>query len=234
MMDCHPASTPLEASEKLDKSMVSSTSEEQDEMKNTPYKEAVGCVLYLSRATRPDISYAVNVVSQFCHNPGKKHWTAVKRIFRYLKGITESRLCYRRDGNADIVGYTDADRGGDLDTRRSTTGYVFVLQSGAISWSVKKQPTFALSSCEAELMALAKTVQEALWWRNLLWMICGATELKVYCDNQSALCLAKNGAYNPWTIDVQYINTKHQAADGFTKPLTTKISDQKILIGILN
>lgn len=104
---------------------------------------------YLAQATRPDISYAVHAVSQFSSNPGRRHWEAVKRIFRCLKSTTPNSLRYTKDGHSEVIGYTDADWGGDADTRKSTAGYVFMLQNGAISWNVKKQPTVALSSCEA-------------------------------------------------------------------------------------
>lgn len=251
LANSHPVSTPFEPSERLDKSMAPKSEEEIEEMKKVPYKEAVGCLQYISQATRPDISYAVNAVSQFSSNPGQKHWAAVKRIFRYLKGTINNKLSFNKKGNDEIIGFTDADWGGDMDTRRSTTGYVFMLQGGAISWNVKRQPTVALSSCEAEYMALSRTIQEAFWWRNMLKQIFGERQIKIFCDNQSAIAIAKNGSYNPRTkhvdirfhfvhdaiengsVVINYVNTKDQAADGFTKPLVQSgVSTMKRIIGI--
>ncbi|KXJ62343.1 hypothetical protein RP20_CCG020162 [Aedes albopictus] len=251
LTDCHPVSTPFESSERLDKSMTPKSQDEIEEMKKVPYKEAVGCLQYIAQATRPDISFAVNAVSQFSSNPGRKHWEAVKRILRYLKGTINNRLLFNKRGNGEIIGYTDADWGGDVDSRRSTTGYVFMFQGGAISWNVKRQPTVALSSCEAEYMALSRTIQEALWWRNMLKQIFGETQIKIFCDNQSAISIAKNGSYNPRTkhvdiryhfvhdaidsgsVAINYVNTKDQAADGFTKPLVQSgVTNMKRIIGI--
>lgn len=251
MANCHAVATPFEPSLRLDKSMCPNTKEEEEEMKNVPYKEAIGSLTYLSQVTRPDISYAVNAVSQYSSNPGRKHWEAVKRIFRYLRGTAGDRLRYTKDGSPDIAGYTDADWGGDVDTRKSTTGYVFTMQGGAISWNVKRQPTVALSSCEAEFMAMSRTIQEALWWQSMLEQIFGKQEMDILCDNQSAICVAKNGSYNPRTkhvdiryhfvhdslyngmIELKYVNTKQQAADGFTKPLAPpNLKAMKQQIGI--
>ncbi|XP_065075013.1 uncharacterized protein LOC135698808 [Ochlerotatus camptorhynchus] len=211
-----------------------------EEMKSVPYKEAVGCLSFAAQVTRPDIAFAVNVVSQYSANPGRPHWEAVKRIIRYLKGTITKKLEYSTSGPADIVGYSDADWGGDADDRKSTTGYVFMMQGGAISWNVKKQPTVALSSCEAEYMAMSRTIQEAMWWSNLQSQFCEAKPISVCCDNQSAISIANNGSYNPRTkhvsiryhfvhdslqhgvVQLSYTSTTEQPADGFTKPMTVQ------------
>lgn len=201
--------------------------------------------------TRPDISYAVNQVSQFNSNPGRTHWNAVKRIMQYLRGTSGKRLSYSKDRCAELVGYTDADWGGDTDTRRSTTGYVFTFMGGAVSWNVKRQPTVALSSCEAEYIALSRTIQEVLWWYYFQTEIFGEHRIQVKCDNQSAICVARNQGYNPRTkhldiryhfvkdvlengiVELDYVNTKDQPADGFTKPLMTqKLDHFAKLIGL--
>lgn len=164
----------------------------------------------------------------------------MKRIIRYLKGTTTKKLEYSASAPAEIVGYSDADWGGDVDDRKSMTGYVFLMQGGAISWNVKKQPTVALSSCEAEYMAMSRTIQEAMWWRNLQSQFFEARPISVRCDNQSAISIANNGAYNPRTkhvsiryhfvhdslhqgiVKLNYISTTEQPADGFTKPMTVQ------------
>ncbi|XP_055603735.1 uncharacterized protein LOC129751963 [Uranotaenia lowii] len=244
MADAKPVSIPADPSVRLGKSMGPNGPEEEAEMKKVPFKEAVGCLSFTAQVTRPDISYAVNAVSQFCSNPGRQHWEAVKKIIRYLKGTTTNKLEYSKRGSSELVGFSDADWGGDPDNRRSTTGYVFTMQGGAISWNVKKQPTVALSSCEAEYMALSRTIQEAMWWTNLRSQIFEEEPVLIHCDNQGAISIAGNGAYNPRTkhvsiryhfvheslkegaVKVKYIPTTDQPADGFTKPLAVQKQQQ--------
>ena len=133
------------------------------------YQSAVGSLLYLSIATRPDITYAVSNVAKFCAKPTKQHWVAVKRIFRYLRGTQTHGLLYSKsDSDKRCVGFSDADWGGDLDDRKSTSGYVFRIGGTAISWRSKKQPCVALSTAEAEYIALASATQESLWLQQLL------------------------------------------------------------------
>ncbi|XP_042973079.1 secreted RxLR effector protein 161-like [Carya illinoinensis] len=117
--------------------------------------------------TRPDICYTVGLVSRFQSNPGLAHWKAVKRIMRYLKG-TADYVLYYQGLDLQLKGYSDADWGSDLDERKSTTGYVFLLNNGAITWSSKKQPCIALSTMEAEYIACSVAVQETVWLRRFL------------------------------------------------------------------
>lgn len=237
MTNCKPVNTPMNVSEKLTKAMCPATVEETEAMKNIPYREAVGCLMYLAQSTRPDICYAVNVLSRFNSSPAVSHWNAVKQLMRYLRGTSQYRLVYHRDGNSSIQGFTDADWTADHDDRKSITGYVFTAQGGAISWSSKRQQTVALSTCEAEYMALSAAVQEALWWKRLRGLFEDEMELVIHCDNQSAIAVAKNGGYHPRTkhidirhhfirdalergdINVTYVSTDQQTADGLTKPL---------------
>ncbi|XP_055633344.1 uncharacterized protein LOC129773723 [Toxorhynchites rutilus septentrionalis] len=243
MVNCNPVSTPAEASVKLDKSMSPATQEKMREIKEIPYQEAVGCLTYLAQATRPDISFAVNHISQFNANPGRSHWNAVKRIMRYLRGTRSQRLTYSKQNSTGLVGFTDADWGGEPDSRKSTTGYVFTFMGGAVSWNVKRQPTVALSSCEAEYIALSLTVQLQIF---------GMHQIPIRCDNKSAICIAQNQGYNPRTkhldiryhfvrdvldqgvVELGYVNTKQQPADGFTKALAIrKLEENKRLIGFV-
>ncbi|XP_062710996.1 uncharacterized protein LOC134289024 [Aedes albopictus] len=133
MANSNAVSTPANASLKLDKTMSPSTPEEVEVIKAVPFKQAVGSLLYAAQATRPDIAYAVNMVSQFCSDPGQWHWEAVKRNLRYLRGTTEARLEYSANGTSQLTGYSDADWGGDVDTRKSTTGYIFMKMGEAVS-----------------------------------------------------------------------------------------------------
>ena len=132
------------------------------------YQSAVGCLLYLATRTRPDIAYAVGNLSKFCTKPTKEHWTAVKRVMRYLKVTIGYGLLYSNECNSECVGYSDADWAGDLTDYKSTSGYVFTFGGAAVSWKSKKQESVALSTAEAEYMALSMAAQEATWMRRLL------------------------------------------------------------------
>ena len=123
--------------------------------------------MYAALGTRPDISYAVQALSQFSSRPGPSHWTAVKRVFRYLKGTRNLAITYGNTSEFSIRGYSDADWGQNRADRRSISGYAFLSAGGIISWSSKKQSTVALSTMEAEYVALAHATKEALWFRSI-------------------------------------------------------------------
>ena len=217
MADCKPIGTPLEPKAQL----VKLSDEEYAlclfEMQAIPYKEAVGSLMYAMVATRADLAYPVSTVSQFMSRPGPKHWQAVKRIMRYLKGTMDMKLCL---GGKDITikGYCDADWGGDHDTRRSTTGYVFFIGEGAVSWNSKRQPTVALSTTEAEYMATTQSAKEAMWLRQLMADV-GCVQEKattIMSDNQGSISLAKNPKYHSKTkhIDIQYHFIREKLEEG--------------------
>lgn len=164
MQDCKPRSTPCE--HKLnytdDSALMSDVSR---------YREAVGCLIYLTVCTRPDLSFVVSKLSQYFTKPTEQHFGTVKHVLRYLRGTSDKKLCYRKcDGNLGIQAYSDANWAGDVNDRRSTTGYCLSLTKDGtlVSWKTKKQPTVALSTCEAEYIALAATIQECLYLMQLL------------------------------------------------------------------
>ena len=139
--------TPVEKGLTLSIDQCPKTDKEKERMSNVPYASAIGSLMYAMLCTRPDICFAVGLVSRYQSNPGLAHWQAVKRIFRYLRGTSDLVLCYQ-NGDLRLTGYTDTDWGGDLDESRSTSGYVFTLGGGAISWCSKKQDCIALSTIE--------------------------------------------------------------------------------------
>ena len=131
-------------------------------MSKVPYASVVGSLMYAMMCTRPDICYAVGLVSRFQSNLGQKHWMTVKRILRYLKGTSDYMLCYQGKKDLRLIGYSDADWGGDVDQCKSTWGYAFLLNDSAILWSSKKQSYVALSTMEAEYVACSATTQDAV------------------------------------------------------------------------
>ena len=158
---CKPVTTPVTPGMKLLKAT------EQSEMVDAAlYQSAVGSLLYLSGWTRLDIAFSVSNVARFCSSPTKEHWTAVKRIFRYLKGTSDYGPNTDNDGT--MIGYSDADWAGDMNDCKSTSGYLFMMSGAAVSWKSRKQTCVALSTAEAEYIALASATQEATWMRQLL------------------------------------------------------------------
>eukprot|EP00731_Ephydatia_muelleri_P016374 Em0009g798a len=161
MEKCKPANTPVTSGTKLLKA-----TDESKRVDCKLYQSAVGCLLYLSGWTRPDIAYSVGNVARFCSDPTEEHWTAVKRIFRYLQGTANYGLEYsKQNGDGNLVGFSDANWAGDPNDRKSTSGYIFVMNGGAISWKSRKQTCVALSTAEAEYVTLASAAQETAWIR---------------------------------------------------------------------
>jgi hypothetical protein len=159
-----------------------------------PYSQLVGSLMYLAVCTRPDISYAVGSLARYMAKPTTVHWQAAKGVLRYLAGTIDYGITYGKTKD-NLLGYCDADYAGDIDTRRSTTGYVFLFNGGAITWQSKRQPTVAASTTEAEYMAAAAAVKEGLWLRKLatdLEMLDGAAAIDIMADNQSAIKLLRN------------------------------------------
>ena len=209
-------------------------------MRDKPYREAVGELTYASLATRPDITFAVQVVSRFLINPGISHWDAVERIFRYLLGTKELWLVYGsgKSGSPGLIGFADAD-GNMAEDRQAISGYAFMLYGGVITWSAKKQEIVTLSTTESEYVAATHAAKEALWLRSLITQIFGAMDgpTTLFSDNQSAIALSKEHRYHARTkhIDIRYhfirwiieegsirliyCPTDNMVADTFTKAL---------------
>ena len=250
-----PVSTPLASHFKLSAQLSPSTNTEREYMLQVPYSNAVGSLMYAMVCTRPDISQAVSIVSRYMHNPGKGHWQAVKWILRYIQKTVDVGLLFKQDNTLGkgVIGYVDSDYAGDLDKRRSTTGYVFTLAGGPISWKSTLQSTVALSTTEAEYMAVTEAVKEAVWLQGMAKTLGLVQEhINVYCDSQSAIHLAKNQVYHARTkhIDVRFhfvreiidegkirlqkIKTADNPADMMTKVVTaTKFEHCLNLINIL-
>jgi hypothetical protein len=191
MTSCRTVSTPLVPNIHLAKATV----EEQDRFNSlgVNYRSAVGALSYLSTATRPDIAFAVSSLSQFLECPGITHWESFIHVLRYLAGTADNALVYKRGNQAPLRGFTDADWGNCLATRRSVTGYLSLLNSHLISWQTKKQPVVSLSSCEAEYRALTDFSCELLWIRQFLDEVGIASAdapTVVHEDNQGCIAVA--------------------------------------------
>lgn len=229
MEDCNPSKTPMEIK----------PVEESAEciVDKKPYRELVGCLMYLMSTTRPDISVAVNYYSRFQSNATEVHWQGLKRILRYIKGTMDMGLFYQKGKDKVLTVYADADWASSND-RKSITGFLIEVYGAVVCWATRKQTTVALSSTEAEYVALASATSEAIWLRNLLQDF-GLTvddPVEIYEDNQSCIHLLKKwehrrlkhidvkynfirDLYSNKVIDVQYVASRDQKADILTKRL---------------
>jgi hypothetical protein len=232
MSDCKPRVAPLDTGLQLSKD-----GEPLDA--STPYNALVGSLLYLAMCTRPDITHAVGMLSRFVSDPRDEHWQAGKSVLRYLSGTQNLGLLYG-DRTQNFRGYTDSDFAGDLAQRKSTGGFVFMYGGAAVAWSSKLQTIVATSTCEAELIAAARAVKEALYFSKLMADLCGQFYPITLCvDNQAAVVLLRNPAAGASSrtkhvdvcyhfarhrvavgdVKVEYISTTHMLADIMTKQL---------------
>ena len=157
-------STPIPQHYKLSSAQSPQSQEEILDMARIPYASVVGSLMFAMICSRPDLAYAISLVSRFMSNPGKEHWNAVKWVLRYLKGTLKHGVMYGYcDTNkVQVEWFVDSDYAGSIDTRKSLTGYVFTMCNGAVSWKSTLQSVVALSTTEAEYMAITEAVKEAL------------------------------------------------------------------------
>ncbi|KAE9565727.1 hypothetical protein PC116_g28540 [Phytophthora cactorum] len=219
MEKSNPVKTPQDPGLKLTKAMCEGGCKHDETMANVPYRNAVGCLMYLMVGTRPDLAAAVGVLSQFAADPCPTHWQALKRVFRYIQGTKTHGIEFQGSCEDGLQGYSDADWAGDIESRRSTSGYAFMMNGGCISWRSKKQRTVALSSTEAEYMALSEATQEAVWLKVFLCELgemANDEAVKIYEDNQGSIALAKNPEFHKRTkhIDIRYHFVREKVEDG--------------------
>ncbi|XP_020270504.1 uncharacterized protein LOC109845645 [Asparagus officinalis] len=249
MMDCNPTQYPMETKLKLGKDS------EGTPVDVTEYRRIIGSLRYLTH-TRPDITYAVGIVSRYMEHPTVLHRQVVKHILRYVKGTMSYGLVYKRGrGNEELVGFTDSDLAGDVDDRRSTGGMAFYLGDSLVTWTSQKQKTVALSSCEAEFMAATAAACQGLWLRSLISEVIGSEPKPVtlFVDNKSAIALMKNPVFHGRSkhidtrfhfirecvergqIKVEFVSTSEQRADILTKALArVKFIEMRELLGVRN
>ncbi|KAL0307710.1 UNVERIFIED_CONTAM: Retrovirus-related Pol polyprotein from transposon TNT 1-94, partial [Sesamum angustifolium] len=166
MSACSSTAAPIVKGDKFGIHQSPQNSLEENQMKNVPYASVVGSLMYVQVCTRPDIAFAVGMLGRYQSNPGIEHWKAAKKVMRYLQGTKDLQLIYKHTENLEVVGYSDSDFAGCLDTRKSTSGYIFLLANGAISWKSTKQTITASSTMEAEFVACYEATSQALWLRH--------------------------------------------------------------------
>ncbi|KAH9687881.1 Integrase catalytic domain-containing protein [Citrus sinensis] len=222
MLNSKPVGTPLAAHFRLSNLQCRKISEEKLEIEDVPYANAVGCLMYAMVLIRPDISHVVSVVSRYMATPGNEHWKAVKWIMRYLSGTLSCGLVYGKNkGSCEgLLGFVDSDYAGDLDRRRSLTGYMFLFNGCLVNWKATLQYVVALSTTEAEYTAATEAVKEALWLQGLMREL-GVKKktVTVYCDSSSALHLCRNPAHHERTkhIDIKFHFIRNEVSKGAVK-----------------
>lgn len=216
MEECNTVSTPMDLSTKLDQE----TTERSEVEQNLPYREIMGCLTYLATSTRPDIAFVASYLSQFNACYGEAHWKAAKRVLRYLKGTKDIGLVYKGDSE-NLRGFVDSDWGNCHIDRRSYSGFVFMLNGCAITWDSRKQRTVALSTCEAEYMALTEGAKEALFLQRFLNEL-GFPDLgnvTIFSDNLGSIKLAENPVFHNRSkhIDIRYHYIRNLLKEGKLK-----------------
>jgi Reverse transcriptase (RNA-dependent DNA polymerase) len=198
MANCEGKSLPMPVGLKLTSSSNPTTEVDKNRMKNVPYRQAVGSIMYLMLCTRPDLAAAVQLASRFGSDPGPSHWSFVKNVLQYIQKTKDLELTLTKQGEMKIEGYTDSDWNSCPDTSRSNSGYVFKLGGAAVNWCSKRQRSVSQSSCEAEYVAASEAAREAMWERALLEELSypQRTPTRVYCDSQSAIHLIKNPVFH--------------------------------------
>jgi hypothetical protein len=232
LSDCNPSETPMESRLKLSKTSSAPL------VDATHYRSIVGSLRYLVNS-RPDLAFSVGYVSRFMEAPTTEHLTAVKRILRYVAGTLHYGCFYKREKEASLVGYSDSDLAGDVDTRKSTSGIFFFLGNNVITWQSQKQKVVALSSCEAEYIAATTAACQGVWLARLLAELKGRkpATINLKIDSQSAIQLSKNPVFHDRSkhidtryhfirdcieenrVTLEFIGTKDQLADILTKAL---------------
>ncbi|RVW80418.1 Retrovirus-related Pol polyprotein from transposon TNT 1-94 [Vitis vinifera] len=241
MHNCKSTKAPIVKGDKFSKAQCPQNDDEREEMKTIPYSSVVGSLMYAQVCTRPDIAFIVGMLGRYLSNLGSQHWKAAKKVLRYLHGTKDLMLTYQRTSLLDVVGFCDADFAGCIDDKKSTTGYIFMMAGGAVSWKSVKQTLTASSTMEAEYVACYEACCHAMWMRNFVSDL-GVVDsisrpLKLFCDNSAAVAFSKNTRSISRSkhidvkfyfvkekvaeslIDIEHMSTKSMLADPLTKGL---------------
>ncbi|GKC26312.1 integrase [Tanacetum coccineum] len=227
MVGCKTVGTPMNVGEKLASNDGTGMADARK------FRSLVGRLIYLTH-TRPDLTYAVGIVSRFMHCPSKQHFGAAKRILRYIAGTTSYGIWYSRKEKFELVGYSDSDWAGEKEDMKSTSGNCFTLGSGVVSWASKKQATVALSSTEAEYVAATKAACQAIWLRRMLsdlnqtqngatTIFCAMTRNRVPHYRTKHIAIKHHFIRElvaERQVELEFCRTDQQLADLFTKSLS--------------
>jgi hypothetical protein len=217
MHKCSPSPAPIVKGDRYGDHQCPKNSYELNQMKAVPYASAVGSLQYATTCTRPDLAYVTGLLGRFQSNPGQEHWKLVKKVLRYLQGTKSLMLTYSKSDSLEVVAYSDSDYAGE--ERKSTSGYVFTLAGGAISWKSCKQTVTASSTMYAEFVACYEASGQVNWLKKFLPGLKVVDSihrpLKLYCDNYPAVQYAHNNRSSGAAkhIDIKYYVVKDRVRD---------------------
>jgi hypothetical protein len=245
MHACNPTPAPIGKSDNYGSFQSPRNQYEIVQMKLVPYASAVGRLMYAQVCTRPDLAFVTKMLGRYQKNPGVSHWNGIKKDLRYIQGTKGLMLTYERLDSLEIVGYSDSDFTGCLDTDRSTSSYVFKLAGGAILWSSSKQTVMTSSMMYVEFVAYYEAVGQAMWLKKFVpgLSVVDSIErpLKLCCDNEPTILYADNNKktkaakhinirfyvvkekIQDQTISLEHISTKKMIADPLTKGLPPSV-----------
>ncbi|KAH9735468.1 Integrase catalytic domain-containing protein [Citrus sinensis] len=244
-MSCAPGKAPISKGDKISKSQCPDNDVDKARMQIVPYASVVGSLMHAQVCTHPDIAFPVGVLGRYLSNPGYEHWKAAKKVLRYLQATKDFVLTYQQSDYLNIVGYSDANFTGCLEDKKSTSGYIFMMAGGAISWKSVKQTLIASSTMEAEYVVCFEATRQALWMQNFIigldCILAVPRPLKIYCDNSAAVSFSHNTGSSSRSkhidikylfvrekialscVSVEYILTELMLADPLTKALAPKV-----------
>jgi hypothetical protein len=229
--------TPMPSTTRLSKSMEPNTEAEIAVMQGIPYRNATGSLMYLANATRPDILFPTNNCARYMSNPGFGHWSSIQEILQYLKLYPNIGIKFKPTFGKKhvLICFVDSDHAADVDTRRSTSGYLCFLNNGVVSWNTKVQKTVAKSSAEAEYMALFEATSETIWLRSLLKELGFPQEeaTEIFIDNSAAIDITFNPTHHGRTkhidVDFHFIRERKQSGEIIPKKVHTSVNDADIM-----
>lgn len=237
------SSLPISKGIQFSKSQCPHTKDEQDDMSNVPYRNVLGCLSFLASRTRPDLSYAVNIFSQFQNNPGFEHWNGLLKLLGYVSKTREYKLNLECKGS-DLIGFSDADFAANRDDRISMGGQFIMLGNAPVTWRTFKEKSVSLSTMEAEFMSMVESIKELTWLDNIISECSKYLKYKhnekpiLRVDNQAAIDFLKSPIENHRTkhievryhyirelyyknmFEVKFVRSKSNLSDIFTKPLS--------------
>ena len=209
--DCSPSVAPIMKGDRFNLNQCLKNDFEREQMKNIPYASVVGSLMYAQVCIRLDIAFVVGMLGRYQSDPGLDHWRVAKKVMTYLQGTKDYMLMYRRTDTLEVIGYSDSDFAGCVDSHKSTSRYIFMMGGGAVSWRSAKQTLIATSTMEAEFVSCFEATLHAIWLKSFISglriMDSISKPLRIYCDNSVAVFMAKNnksGSRNEH-IDIKYL-----------------------------
>ena len=219
MKNCSPSVAPILKGDKFYLNQCLKNDFEREHMKNIPYTSTVGSLMYAQVYTRPNIAFAVGILRRYQSNPGIDHWRATKKVMRYLQGTKDYMLMYRRIYSLEVIGYFDAYFAGCVDSRKSTSSYIFKLVDGVVSWRSAKQTLIATSTMEAEFVSCFEASSHGVWLKSFISRLrivdSISRPLKLYYDKSAAVFMAKNNKSENRSkhIDIKYLAIRERVKE---------------------